>query len=178
MTSTTISNGLLTEYNGSSISIDGVKYVWNGTTYEPTNQLDPDTESKLGYRKKVVLQFSLYIEPSTPLRPDEVEVLIDGIKVTDPTILQKGSSLITITLSEAYLLTRRIITFECNRAAAMFKYIVQARVTSSNDVVVEQYPIDDTILNDVDLVESPVINDDTTVVVQPDETGRIRDRLR
>jgi len=155
-----ITTELLYIYDGPTIIIDGVEYAWNGTQYEPTNQIDVDTQSQLGYRKKVVLKFSPYIQPNTNLSPDEVEVYIDGARITDTNILKKDSSIISITFDELYLLTQRVITFKCNRAACLLKYVVKARVNAGNDVVIEEFGIDQVVIEPGNSQSIPVSTDD------------------
>lgn len=140
-----VTTDLLYTYTEPSIIIDGVQYIWNGTMYEPSTQIDVDTQDQIGIRKKVVLKFSPYIQPNTVLAGDEIEVFVDGVVITDASTISKTSTSVSITFNEVYLLTQRTISFKCNRAVPLLKYVVKSRVTAGNDVVIEEFGIDDVI---------------------------------
>lgn len=145
----------LTTFQGSTITRDGITYVWVNGRYEISSQISPETEQALLITRKVLLIFYGVVEPNLNLNGNELKVFVDGQEWTGEYRVENQNS-VQIKFDEPFIRTQRLITFTTTKGNPKVRYAIKSNVYDDKDVVVVKLGIAE---------EIPVLGTSKTAVV-------------
>lgn len=140
-----------TIYAGDTITVDGLTYTWNGSSYI-LNEIIPSQ------MRTVTVPFTGILTNSgralsINLSGDELDVYVDGVLWNSPNVIKTTNNL-QITFDENYLYTQRLITFKSNKGDCMDRFVIKSKVNSENDVVIIKFKLDEPIPTIGDYISS------------------------
>lgn len=124
----------LTTFQGSTITRDGVTYVWVNGKYEVSSQIVVGTGEGFQVSKKTFLKFYGIVNPDTKLFGADLKIFVDGQEWIGNFRIENENS-VQIELDEAFIRTQRLITFQTSKGNPKSRYCVKSRVYDSNDIV-------------------------------------------
>lgn len=134
----------LTTFQGSTITRDGVTYVWVNGKYEISTSISSTTKEALLITRTVFLKFYGVLNPDVNLSGNELQVFIDGQEWTGEYRIENQTS-VEIKLDEPFIRTQRLITFKTLRGNPKHKYAIKSNVYQDKDVVVAKLGIGEDI---------------------------------
>lgn len=130
----------LTTFQGSTITRDGVTYVWVNGKYEVSTSIPQPTQDALLITKTLFLKFYGIVNPDINLTGADLQVFVDGQEWIGNYRIENQNS-VQIKLDEPFITTQRLITFKSTKGNPKYRYAVKSRVFTQNDVVIAKVGI-------------------------------------